>query len=92
MAKIIVDPEVKAAQCYDILVDEMRLLQLSNIEAEICIAMLLGAVLSVAYNTDKEVFESLKRINEEAGNYYEKAKRLYEKQKQEERHQIKLDS
>ena len=92
MGKIIVDPEVKAAQCYDLLVDEMRIQGLSNIEAEICFAMMLGAMLSVAYDTDKEVIESMKRITEEAGLYYEKAKRLTEQQRKEERVKIVLDS
>ena len=88
---VVVDPEVRAAQAYDVLMEEMRILDLSNVEAEIALSMMMGAILAIAYSDDVAVIDSMKRITEEAGHYYEKAKSLSARQKQEEREVIKLD-
>lgn len=89
--KPIVDPEVRAAQVYDLCMDEIRVANISNIEAEILLAMMIGAILNVAYHNDRDVIAALKRITEEAGHYYEKAKRIGQKQHDQERSVIKLD-
>jgi len=86
--KTATDPEVRASQLYDFIMDEMRTFGPTETEAELALTMALAAYMSGTCNSDTEVVMATKRIGHNLEHYYEKAKQAYKKQQDEERIQI----
>lgn len=89
--KIQTHPETKGSMAYDRIMDEMRVLELSQQEAFVALAMSIGATAGASCNTDKEFLEALNQITQLSGQYYEKYKRISSQRKNEPREIIKLN-
>ncbi len=86
------NPERRAAQLYDLLMDEMRAFQPSQAEGELALCMALAAYISGTCNSDSEAAMTIKRLGNNVEFYYEACKKHAARQKDEERIQIDLDS
>jgi hypothetical protein len=68
--------EIRAAQLFDLLQDELRVFQPSIAEAEIALCNLLGSYLSGTTNSDSEASNIISRIGERIAHAYETCKRV----------------
>jgi hypothetical protein len=82
--------QVRAAQLYDFLQDEMRVFKPSVEESKVAIAMLTGAFISGCYNSDTEAAYAISELGDLIGEYYEKTKAINKRRQNQDREVIKL--
>ena len=83
---------IRAAQLYDLLMDEMRQFAPSVAESEECLAMMVGAYIAGIANSDSDAYGLISHMGGKIGQYFEACKRIDDKRKDAERIQYKLDN